>query len=308
MSAILCRRAAIATAAVLLLGAGRASAQINTILYPAVPNGNASVQAYFASQGDLYHQSDPAGLPTWGVAGSGPYGGTSVPGVPLTPAYPDPVYSNTLTPANYFVPSPYTSSFNDGGSPATTATSTISANAPGGAAVADANVQVNMSLNEPLIPPGYAYEQIDFALDYGTINSLTGGISGAPSFLVSGSTSGLGSYAQLGGQINYWWQSSNTTYSVINAASAWTYLGSLDYNWSGTGTFSVTVSPTGTLAAAGAPSTIGVLEVTGDIFVAGDPATINVESVPEPSSWLLFGIGLVAFGVWPLLRRRATTV
>ncbi len=96
--------------------------------------------------------------------------------------------------------------------------SSISANPPGGLAVADANVQANLTLNEPLIPPGYAYEQIDFALDYGTINSLTGGIGGAPSFLVSGSASGLGSYAQLGGQINYWWQTSNTTYSVINAA------------------------------------------------------------------------------------------
>jgi hypothetical protein len=306
MNATFFRCASVAVAAAILLVPGRASAQVLINLGGPPFNGNDNVQAYFSADTDTVHQSDPLALPTWGSAGIGPYVGYAIPSVPGPPAAP--FYPGQLTPAEPFYSGPYTSNFTDGGSPPTTATSTISAGPTGGTSVASAYVNTSFNLNEPNNPPGYAYEQIDFAVDYGEFGMLTGG-PGTQSFLVSGVATGPGSYAQLGAALTYWWTPSTTTWSVGTGA-LWTNLGTLDYSWSqvGPGAFSATVLPTGTLSATPTGSLEGVLEITGDIFVAGDPADFQVNSVPEPASWLLFGIGLAILGMWPRLRRRAMAV
>jgi hypothetical protein len=298
------RRSAIAAAAAVCLAPGRASAQVLTSLGN-LPYGNANVQAYFAADADSVHVTDPGTLPSWGSAGIGPYAGNSVPGVPGPPAAP--IYGNQLAPSNSFYGGPYTSSFTDGGSPPTTATSTISESLPGGTSVASANVLTSFTLNEPNNPPGgYAYEQIDFAADYGTYGVLTGGIGGAPSFSVSGFNTGTGSYAQFAGVVNYWWAPSDTTYTpAASFTGPFSLLGSLNYSWSsgGPGTFSATVAPTGSLLATPIGSGPGVLELIGDFYVAGDPSEINVEPVPEPSTWLLLAVALVPLGIWQFRRR-----
>jgi hypothetical protein len=133
---------------------------------------------------------------------------------------------------------------------------------------------------------------------------LAGGICGAPSLVVTGVTTGPGSYAELAGEVNYYWQPSNTAFTP--STNSWTSLGSLYYNFSTAvpGVFGpVLVAPTGALSAT--PGGPGVLELIGDFYVAGDPAMIDVESTPEPSSWVLFGIGLATVLVWSTRRRTA---
>ena len=229
-------RSVILVAVILSLEPCRSSGQVLQDLGSPSWNGNDNAQGFFASHGDTVHLADPAGLPTWGSAGSGPYVGYAVPNVPGPPA--GGLYVSQLLPAERYYAGPYTFHFTDGGTPATTATATISASPVGGTSVASANILTNFTLNEPLASPQYAYEQVDFATDYGYAGTLTGGIGGAPSLLVSGSTTSAGSYAQFAGVVNYWWTDSNTAFSG-SRSGVWTNLGALDYSWStsGPGTF-----------------------------------------------------------------------
>lgn len=296
MNASLMRRFVILAAVVFSLAPYRSYGQVLQNLGPSPWNGNDNAQGFFASQGDAFHSADPAGLPAWGSAGSGPYAGYTVPSVPPPPA--TPLYGSQLLPAERYYGSPYAFNFTDSGSPATTATAIIAAGPTGGTSVASAGVLTNFTLNEPLASPQYAYEQVDFATDFGVAGPLTGGLGGAPAMAVSGSTTGTGSYAQFAGVLNYWWTGSNTAFSG-SSSGVWTNLGALNYSWStsGPGTFGATVTPTGSLSAA--LSGPGILEVTGDFFVAGDPAQFSVATVPEPCS-----LGLLTVAALAVLPRR----
>ncbi len=304
MYASLLRRAVFVAAATILLIPGRAPAQV-LIKLGNQPFGNDNVQGFFAADGDTTHLSDPAGLPPWGSAGIGPYIGNAISPVPGPPAAP--IYGTQLPSSNSFFSGIYTSNFTDGGSPATTGITKIAAGPAGGSTVASANIHAGLKLVEPDPPSQYAYEQIDFVADYGTAGPLAGGIGGAPSMIITGLTTGTGSYAQFAGVVDYWWQGTNTAFTPNT--STWINIGSLNYSFStgGPGVFGpLTVAPTGSLSAT--PSGPGVLELIGDFYVAGDPAQIDVEATPEPASWILMAMGLVAIGGVALIRRRRAAV
>lgn len=305
MNATSIRRAAILAAAVAFLIPGRAPAQV-LLKLGNQPYGNDQVQTFFAADGDTTHLSDPAGLPPWGSAGIGPYFSNAITPVPSPPAAP--IFGTQLPTSNSFFSGIYTSNFTDGGSPATTGITKIAAGPVGGSTVASANVHAGLKLVEPNNPPGgYAYEQMDFVADFGVAGPLTGGIGGAPSLIVAGTTTGTGSYAEVGGVVDYYWAASNTAFSPA-FTGPFTLIGSLNYTYlptGGPGPFGpVLVPPTGTLSAT--PSGPGVLELIGDFYVAGDPAEIDVEMTPEPASWVLMAMGLAALGIFARSRRLRT--
>jgi hypothetical protein len=277
----------------------RLNAQINSIL-------NADVQSFFSASSDAAgsQQADPATLAPWGgSAGFGPYpitGPSNVPSGLTTPFFPA-----TLVPANSFVGGAYSSTFFDLPS-STLSQSTIMANPPGGANVADGNVLVNFTMVNPSLT--YSYHQLNFELDYLSTGSLGGGTVGAPTLFVSGSTTGATAYAQFAGRLNYYWTSINTA-GVVGATSN---LGFLEYNWSITGPnpsfLAIPVNPLSTSNLAATPAGGGVLSIVGELFVAGDPANISVSTVPEPGTMLLTLLGLLCASAWQLRRRQLAKV
>jgi hypothetical protein len=277
-----------------LFSVAQVSAQINAIQ-------NADVKNYFAANSEnlvTSQQADPIAIPLWGgSAGLGPYPITGPSNVPaVTPL---PVFPGTLTPANSFSGGTYSTTFADIPT-GTVSTSWITANAPGGFNVADGNAQIDFFLANPTTT--YAYQQVNFSLDYLALAPLGGGIAGAPTFIVNGFTTGPGSYAQVAGIANYYWTDINSA-GIVGAT---TPLGSLQYNWSqiGPGAFTnvpVTPNTSSSLLPTPGGSTGGVLSIVGEFFVAGDPAEISVVTVPEPSTWTTLGLGASMFA---LLRRR----
>lgn len=241
---------------------------------------SADVQSYFAADSETFptsQQSDPLGLNPWPLSGVGPYtiaGPVGVPALPIVPPVPA-----ALGPANSFAVAPWTSQFAD--LPTNTLSkSVIWANAPPGTNVADGHVGVNMRLENPTTT--YAFHQMNFSVDYVANAPLGGGIAGLPTFFVSGTTTGVTSYAEFGASIDYYWTDINTAGLV----GATTSLGSVSYYWSliGPGSaFLTPVLPSGALAATPIGATGGLLSVVGKAFVAGDPAVIEVSPVPEPA-------------------------
>lgn len=261
---------------------------------------NSNVDAYFGSQSDAYQDSNP-------LAGSWPaspilafppppiaYALTSVPGTSPNPN----VVPSNITP---FSPTASFSSFND--SSGNTATSGIVGFIGSTNTMDDAQIGLQMVLNQSSSSPGYVYEQLNYSIDYSLANTpnTAGFISGlltslvTRTFSVSGS---VGSWVYFGGQMDFW--DVPTSGPAVN-------MGTLLFNYLNVapGPFGATVSGTGTIGPGNtawgidAPDT---LRITGTFLIAGDPSSITVNTVPVPAGIWLFGSALGLLGA---SRRRA---
>ena len=263
---------------------------------PAAVTGVATsnVDAYFGALSDANQQFSPGapGSPTWPAVSTGgppPYG-AALPGVP-GPQLGNVANSN----ANPFS-SPYISSFSGGGS---SSIAKIQAIATGSPLSSPDDAQINLSMVLNQTGSTYAYQQLNYAADFtltntsnsaGIVTGVNNGIS-TRSFFVTGS---VGTYVQFGGQMTFW------------DVTAGVNMGTLTFNYYNTtpGPFSQLVTGSG-LIATGPPGYISapdLFRVEGDFYVIGDPSNIDVESVPEPSSLLLAGMG--AFGLLAIARKR----
>ena len=275
----------------LIVGGSTASGAILSIT-------NANVQNYFGAVSDTVQLGDPAALAPWTVGAAGPYPVTGAASVPAPPAAP--LWSGVLPNSNSFTGGAYSSVLNDLPS-STLSQGTISASAPGGGNVVNGNVIVNMDLFNPNTT--FAYHQMNFEVDYLANTVLNGGIGGAPTFFVTGSTSVGASYAQFAAHILYYWQDID---AAGVASGSWSLLGNLDYNISfppATTFVNVPVNPTGTLITT--PTGGGELAIVGEAFVAGDPAEIHVSALPEPSSFVLAAFGMMGLAGLAWRRRNA---
>lgn len=285
-----------------LLGTALALAASATIARANVTSVTTSnVDAYFASQSDTNQVSNPVGFNPWPFAGAGPYPLTAT---YLIPGLPPP--SGSLTPSGV-------TPFSGGGSfssfadvPGNMASSTITGFATPTLPnpIDDAQISLNMSLTQVGVPVKYAYEQLNYSIDYGLTNTLNSagtfnGVVGSfvsRSFNVSGTVgTAPGSYAQFGGEMDF--------YSVIGGTA--TPLGNLYFSYQNLvgGAFSTTVTGSGTIGSGVIVNNPDFIRVTGTFYVAGDPSEINVVSTPEPS-----GLALMAAAATTLLgfrRRRA---
>jgi PEP-CTERM motif len=137
---------------------------------------------------------------------------------------------------------------------------------------------------------GYAYTQLNFSIDYAVgAGGLAGGI-GSAGYNVFGNVLGAG-FAEFGAQAIFW-----------DVTGAPVQLGQLNLNFlqNGAGAFNQILANNAFIAGmAGA----GTLRITGDIYWHGDPADIEVQSVPEPASFVLLGSGLVGLGLYWRRRR-----
>ena len=257
-----------------------------------------NVDAYFGSQSDGFQARFPLSLPSsWGAVGIGPY--------PLTNTY---LIASAPPPPGAATPSGLTP-FGGAGS------SSSFADVPGNAAVSfiqgvatptlpspidDAQINLGMNLTQVGAPSNYAYEQLNYSIDYGLTNTLnsagtTNGVVSSfvsRSYSVSGTVgSSPGSYAQFGGEMDFW--------SVIGGVAA--PLGTLYFSYLNTspgGSFATTVTGSGTIGSGVIANNPDFIRITGSFYVAGDPSSIHVESVPEPSS-----VGLLAVSALGLLQR-----
>ncbi len=261
--------------------------------------GNTNVDAYFGANSDGNQQFSPGapGSPTWLPVSSGgppPYG-------PALPGVPAPTLGNVANSnANPFA-SPYTSAFSLGLENSTAKIQAVATNSPL-SAIDDAQILLSMVLNQS--STNYVYQQLNYAADFtltntpnsaGIVTGVNNGIS-TRSFFVTGN---VGSYVQFGGQMTFWDVASNTN------------MGTLTFNYYNTtpGPFSQLVTGSGFIGT-GPPGYINapnLLRVEGDFYVIGDPSNINVESVPEPSAGILFGLGLMGVAMCRALRRKART-
>ena len=211
-----------------------------------IPNSN--VDAYFGSQSDAYQDSNPlvASWPTSPILLLPPppnaYALTSVPGTSPNP---------NLTPSNItpFAPTSSFSSFNDGSG--NTATSAIVGSIGSTGTMDDAQIGLQMVLNQSASGPGYTYEQLNYSIDYSLVNTpnTAGFVSGlltsavTRTFAITGS---VGSWVYFGGQMDFW--AVPTIGPAVN-------MGTLLFNFLNVapGAFGATVSGTGTSARVTSP-------------------------------------------------------
>ena len=175
-----------------------------------------NVNAYFGAYSDIFQESNPLGLNPWPAVGVPVPTATFLPGVPAYPA-------STVIPSNAtpFAPTTSNSYFGPSG---VVASSSILGFAGGGPSVDDAQIALSMYLFEN---GGYAYEQLNYDIDYGLTNSpTTVGVAGALANIVtrSFSVSGIvnpaaGSFVQFGGQMDFWEENTNS------------FLGTLTFNY-----------------------------------------------------------------------------
>lgn len=266
------------------------------------PNGS-GVIAHFASQSDLYQDSDPTGQ-IFGPAGIGPYPA----GSPIPASPPAPAPGIVAAPGNAFSTNGgggYTSVFNDllGPTNHTAAQSTIDDTyivAP--LQTSDAAITIPaFRIFQMAAAPGYAYDQINFGSNY--LITLNPGLAPnpAPNFPVSinGQTAAPGAYAQFDAEIEYSWTPVTiNTAGVITGSGPTTSLGVLNWQFLqlGGGTFATTVLSTGGLAAT--PAGDGIMSLTGYAWLAGDPFDMTISLAPEPS------LGLAVMACAALLRTR----
>lgn len=257
------------------------------------------VDAYFGSQGTVYQDANPLTLTPFTSPGTAPLYPVGSP-LPSVPAPPTPLVTTPF--GNPFQGAPSTSLFNDGLPPATfaEAKSLITDNFnPAGTSVADAAINIPYwRLRQGPSAPAYAFEQLNFYADYMVYTPipLAGSTPGIPLFIMGNVVSG--GNAQFDAQITYTWADVTADGAIIPASAV--TLGTLSYQWSqaGGGTFSQTLYSTGSLSPA--PSTAGVLELTGYAWIAGDPFDITI--TPEPGTLSLLAVGGLA-----LVRRRKKT-
>jgi hypothetical protein len=241
-----------------------------------------NVDAYFGGLSDGYQASNPAGLNPWTPVGLNPPAYYST--VYQLPNIPGPPPGN-VAPSNVttFAPIPSSSSFNDGFND--TATSTILGVVAGPSYTADA-AMVNLTSGGMTLMEStglYDYEQLNYDIDFSVSNSVnifgtSGTIGGivTRTYSVSGLVgTGPGAFVAFGGEMNFWDATTNTS---LGSPLTFNYFNNVG------GAFSGTVSGSAFVAAVNSPD---VLRITGDFFVIGDPSSINVESVPEPSTFVL---------------------
>ena len=258
-----------------------------------------NVDAYFGSQNDFYQDRFPLSLPpSWLPVGPGPY--------PITSTF---LIASAPPPSPFFAPSNVTpfsgpgsfSSFAD--VPGNAAFSLIQGYIAGlGDFIDDAQIGLTMSITQ-VGSSSYAYEQVNYSIDYDLVNSPNsqGFLSGVlpstvtRSFNVFGSVnSAPGSYAQFGGEMNFWSVSGSTPTSM-GAPLTFSYLNLVG------GAFSTVVTSTGVIGSVPVNNP-DFIRITGSFYVAGDPSSITVQSAPEPSSLGL--LGMAALGLLRRFRRR----
>ncbi len=255
-----------------------------------------NVDAYFGSQSDANQDRFPLSLPpTWIPVGLGPYSLTSTFLIASAPPPLGNVAPSGLTP--FSGAGSFSSFFDVPGNMASSlitgfATPTIPS------PIDDAQIGLSMSLTQVGAPSSYAYEQLNYSIDYSLTNTLNSafqltGVVGSfvsRSYNVSGTVgSSPGSYAQFGGEMNF--------YSVIGGVSA--PLGQLTFSYLNTspgGSFATTVTGSGIIGGGVVVNNPDFIRVTGTFYVAGDPSTITVQSVPEPSALALLGLGALGLG------------
>jgi len=156
----------------------------------------------------------------------------------------------------------------------------------------------NVTLSQPSVNTGHA--DLTFSLSI----SYTLGASGLPSalvqfpnFLVSGTVQPSGSgYASISGSLYYY---------DVDVTGVGSVIDTVNYNW-----FYNTPGTFGPTPVNGSPSFLNLptipvgdtLDIQGFITFKVDPASINVETVPEPGTFLMAGLGLA--GLLAIRRRR----
>ena len=276
-----------------------------------------NVEGFFGSTSDAYQQSELPFSPPWSPVGFAlPYGPGGLPSIPpLYAGFPNPNPPITVNipftapvghaPASPFTDGTTTADYHIYGGYGTSGTYTRNAYARLGN-----STSTLMYLDQPSTATGYAYEDVQFAIDYSVnLNGLTAGatLSNRP-YLVFGNFLPGGS-AEFGAQVNYWWiPTSVNTGTGVTIYGTPVNLGSLQYQKyfaSVSGPFISLVPDTysSNYLLGVAPGQSGILELTGGMYLIGDPVSISVEAVPEPAS-----LAVLAFGALGLLliRRKAT--
>ncbi|MGA2070388.1 MAG: PEP-CTERM sorting domain-containing protein [Sedimentisphaerales bacterium] len=139
---------------------------------------------------------------------------------------------------------------------------------------------------------GYAHLLLRFSIEF-QLDSFGLGSQATlfPTFTVNGTVQPGGTgFAQFGGTIDYYGM--NTAYqsylldTVTYAPPAWTTPGPFNGTVAGVPTVGTTPTLPGTFG-----PNISTLTLIGNFDFMVDPATINIETVPEPATMCLLGLG-----------------